>query len=48
MGKLKITGKGAKKYARSKKKEAGRNTPISHFVRNKISAEVYFKQTNQA
>lgn len=43
MAKIKTGGKGAKKYGRSKRKEASKGNPISLFVRNKISAEVYFK-----
>jgi hypothetical protein len=42
----KTTSKG-KKIGRCKKKDKGRTTPLSAFVRNKISAEEYFKQTKQ-
>jgi len=35
--------KGNKKYGREKRKKANRGNPISQFVRNKITAEVYFK-----
>ena len=39
--------KGCKKASRTKKKIAGRLNPISYFVRGKISAQEYFKQTGQ-
>lgn len=39
--------RGSKKHARCKKKAAGRLSPLSAFVRGKISAEQYFYQTNQ-
>lgn len=40
-------GAGAKKYGRTGKKAARRGSPISLFVRNKISGQEYFKQINQ-
>lgn len=40
--------KGCKKSTRTKIKNAGRLTPLSAFVRNKISGQEYFKLTNQA
>lgn len=39
--------KGCKKCGRTKKKHARFGSAISSFVRNKISAEEYFRQTNQ-
>jgi hypothetical protein len=39
--------KGCKKCNRSKKKKERYGSAISSFVRNKISAAEYFKQTNQ-
>jgi len=44
MATKKAGGKGQRKYTRSKKKIAGRGNPISLFVRDKISAEEYFKK----
>jgi hypothetical protein len=41
--KAKTGGKGARKYGRSKRKNAAKGNPISLFVRNLICAEVYFK-----
>jgi hypothetical protein len=46
MAKIKAGGKGQRKYGRSKRKDAAKGNPISLFVRNKISAEVYFKLVN--
>lgn len=43
----KTGGKGQKKYGRTKKKTAAKGNPIALFVRGKISAAEYFKQTNQ-
>jgi hypothetical protein len=40
-------GKGCRKAGRADKKAKGRTTVLSSFVRNKISAEEYFKKTNQ-
>jgi hypothetical protein len=39
--------KGCKKCGRIKKKEAGKSTYLSLFVRNKISGEEYFRKTDQ-
>lgn len=39
--------KGCRKCGRSKKRDTGKANPISFFVRGKITAEVYFKQTGQ-
>lgn len=39
--------KSQRKHGRGKKKAAGKLTAISAFVRNKISAAEYFKQTDQ-
>jgi hypothetical protein len=36
-----------RKIGRSKRKAEGRGKPLSLFVRNKISAEEYFKKSNQ-
>jgi hypothetical protein len=41
------TVKSQRKFSRGKRKAAGRITPISAYVRNKISAAEYFKLTNQ-
>ena len=38
---------GNMKYGREKKKAARKGTPISLFVRGKISGEQYFRFTNQ-
>lgn len=40
--------KNQRKFGRAKRKVNGRGNPISLFVRNKISAEQYFKLTNQS
>lgn len=40
--------KGCRKCGRSKKKQDGRTKPLSAFVRSRISADEYFKLTNQA
>jgi hypothetical protein len=39
--------KGCRKCGRSKKKDAGKSSFLSLLVRNKISAEEYFRKTNQ-
>jgi len=41
----KAKGGGCRTAGRSKKKREARVKPLSMFVRDKISAEVYFKQT---
>ena len=46
--KAKTGGKGQRKYGRSKRKDAAKGNPMSLFVRNKISAEVYFKLINHS
>ena len=38
-------GAGAKKYGRETKKRTRKGNPISLFVRNKMTAEAYFKAT---
>lgn len=48
MANKKTGGKGNKKYGREKKKRERKGSIISLFVRNKITAAEYFKQTNQA
>lgn len=45
--KVQKTKGGNKKHGRSKKKAAAKGNSISNFVRGKISAAEYFKQTNQ-
>jgi hypothetical protein len=40
--------KGCRKCGRQKRKEAGRGSALSLFVRGKIAASDYFKMTNQA
>ena len=37
--------KGNKKYGREKNKRTRKGSPISLFVRNKMTAEAYFKAT---
>ena len=39
--------KGCRKMGRTKRKAEGRVKPLSQFVRNKITAEAYFKLTGQ-
>lgn len=39
---------GTKKYSRKKKKEAGKTSPLSLFVRDKISAHKYWELTKQS
>lgn len=39
--------KGCRKCGRIKRKNEGKSSSISLFVRNKISAEQYFKDTGQ-
>lgn len=42
-------GKGSKKIGREKKRKSeGRTHPISLFVRNKITAKVYWEMTGQS
>lgn len=41
-------GKGNKKYGRSKRRAERKGSPISLFVRNKISARDYWNLTNQS
>lgn len=41
------TVKGCRKCGRSKKRNANAGSPISLFVRGKISGTDYFKMTNQ-
>lgn len=43
--KKKAGGKGQRKYGRTQRKLARRGSPISLFVRGKISGEEYFKLT---
>ena len=40
-------GRKGRKYGREKRKQANRGTAISLFVRNKISADDYFKKSAQ-
>jgi hypothetical protein len=47
MANKKAGGKGQRKYGRSGRKQARKGSPISLFVRGKISGEEYFKQSNQ-
>lgn len=42
-------GKGSKKIGREKKRKAdGKTHPISLFVRNKITAKIYWEMTGQS
>lgn len=44
MGKVKVSGKGAKKHGREKKKKLRSGSAISQYVRGKISFDQYVKQ----
>lgn len=39
--------KGDRKWGRKKRKREAKNNPLSLFVRNKITANIYFQLTNQ-
>lgn len=43
-----VKQKNKRKFGRQKRKMANRGSAISLFVRDKITAEQYFKLTNQA
>ncbi len=45
MANKKQGGAGAKKIGREKNKRTRKGSPISLFVRNKMTAEAYFKAT---
>ena len=40
-------GKNTRKHSRGKRKTAGRNNPLSLYIRGLITAEQYLKQTGQ-
>ena len=45
MATQKQKGKGGRKHGRNKRKAAARSTPLSRYVRGKISFETYAKLT---